>query len=55
MEVCMIKSRLRAREFDGATLIHANAYHMATAIEPVAEAITRIAAAGSKVSSVKRI
>jgi hypothetical protein len=28
---------------------------MATAIEPIAEAITRIEAAGSKVSSVKRL
>jgi cell wall-associated NlpC family hydrolase len=40
---------------DGDTIVHANAYHMATAIEPIAEAITRIAAAGSKVSSVKRL
>ena len=40
---------------DGDTIVHANAYHMATAIEPIAEAITRIVAAGSKVSSVKRL
>ena len=29
---------------DGATLLHANAHHMATAMEPLAEAIKRIAA-----------
>jgi cell wall-associated NlpC family hydrolase len=40
---------------DGDTIVHANAHHMATAIEPIAEAITRIEAAGSKVSSVKRL
>jgi cell wall-associated NlpC family hydrolase len=39
---------------DGATLIHANAFHMAVAIEPVAEAIARIRAAGSEVTSVRR-
>jgi cell wall-associated NlpC family hydrolase len=40
---------------DSATLIHANAFHMAVAIEPVAETIARIRAAGSEVTSVKRI
>ncbi|WP_458759713.1 C40 family peptidase [Afipia sp. TerB] len=40
---------------DSETIVHANAHHMATAIEPVAEAITRIEAAGSKVSSVRRL
>lgn len=40
---------------DGATLVHANAHHMAVAVEPVAEALARIAAAGSEVSSVKRL
>jgi cell wall-associated NlpC family hydrolase len=39
---------------DGATLIHANAFHMAVAIEPIAEAIARIRAAGSEVTSVRR-
>lgn len=39
---------------DAGTLIHANAHHMAVAIEPAAEAIARIAAAGSDVSSVRR-
>ncbi len=40
---------------DGETLLHANAHHMAVAIEPVAEAVARIKAAGSDVTSVKRI
>jgi len=31
---------------DGETLIHANAYHMAVAVEPLAEAVWRIGAAG---------
>jgi len=31
---------------DGARLIHANAYHMAVAMEPVAEAVSRISARG---------
>jgi hypothetical protein len=39
---------------DAATLIHANAFHMAVAIEPMGEAIARIRAAGSEVSSVRR-
>ena len=38
-----------------ATLIHANAFHMAVALEPLAEAIARIRAAGSDVTSVKRL
>ena len=40
---------------DDNTIIHANAHHMATAIEPIAEAIRRIEATGSMVSSVKRM
>lgn len=40
---------------DATSLIHANAFHMAVAIEPIAEAIRRIRAGGSEVSSVKRI
>jgi hypothetical protein len=40
---------------DGATLVHANAFHMAVAVEPVAEAIARIATGGSTVSAVKRL
>ena len=40
---------------DATSLIHANAFHMAVAIEPVAEAVARIAAAGSAVTAVRRI
>jgi cell wall-associated NlpC family hydrolase len=40
---------------DAATLIHANAHHMMVAIEPVAEAVTRIKRTGSEVTSVRRI
>jgi cell wall-associated NlpC family hydrolase len=40
---------------DGETLLHANAHHMAVAIEPAREAIARIKAAGSEVTSVRRI
>lgn len=37
------------------TIIHANAHHMAVAIEPAAEALERIAATGSQVTSVRRL
>jgi len=37
------------------SLLHANAHHMAVAIEPIAEAVVRIRSAGSKISSVRRI
>lgn len=40
---------------DQSTIIHANAYHMATAIEPTEAAIARIKAAGSDVTSIKRL
>lgn len=40
---------------DAATMIHANAFHMAVAIEPAAEAVARIRAGGSEVMSVRRI
>ena len=40
---------------DARTLIHANAFHMAVVIEPIAEALARIAAAGSGLTSVRRI
>jgi cell wall-associated NlpC family hydrolase len=39
---------------DADTLIHANAYHMMVAIEPVAAALARIKATGAEVMSVKR-
>ena len=37
------------------SMIHANAFHMAVAIEPVAEGLARIATAGSQVTSVRRL
>jgi cell wall-associated NlpC family hydrolase len=40
---------------DSETLLHANAHAMAVAMEPATEAIARIKAAGSDISSVKRI
>jgi cell wall-associated NlpC family hydrolase len=40
---------------DHASLIHANAFHMAVAIEPIAEAIPRIRGAGSEVTCVRRL
>jgi hypothetical protein len=40
---------------DAATLVHANAFHMAVTFEPIAEAIARIRAAGDEVTSVRRL
>jgi cell wall-associated NlpC family hydrolase len=40
---------------DATSLLHANAFHMAVAIEPLADALTRIRAAGSEITSVRRI
>ena len=40
---------------DATTLIHANAFHMAVAIEPIAEAIARIRAAGCEPRAFRRI
>jgi cell wall-associated NlpC family hydrolase len=40
---------------DADTMIHANAFHMRVAIERITDAIERIAATGSAVTSVKRI
>jgi cell wall-associated NlpC family hydrolase len=40
---------------DGDTLIHANAYHMMVAFEPVAQAIARIRSTGSEPTSVRRL
>jgi cell wall-associated NlpC family hydrolase len=40
---------------DATTIIHGNAFHMAVAIEPVAEAVARISATGSEITSVRRI
>lgn len=40
---------------DVARIVHANGYHMAVVIEPLAEAIARIEAAGSPVTSYRRV
>ena len=40
---------------DGASIVHANAYHMATAIEPIQTAIARIKEAGSDLTCVRRL
>jgi cell wall-associated NlpC family hydrolase len=37
------------------SLLHANAFHMAVAVEPLAEAVARIRSDGSKITSVRRI
>lgn len=39
----------------GSSLVHANAFHMAVAVEPLAEAVARIRQSGSEVTSVRRI
>jgi cell wall-associated NlpC family hydrolase len=40
---------------DAATIVHANAHHMATAIENTRDAIARIKAAGSEITAIKRL
>jgi cell wall-associated NlpC family hydrolase len=40
---------------DRASLIHANAFHMAVAIEPVTEAVARIRSGGTEISSIRRL
>jgi cell wall-associated NlpC family hydrolase len=40
---------------DAGTIVHANAFHMATVIENTGEAIARIKAAGSEVTAIKRL
>jgi hypothetical protein len=40
---------------DAQSIVHANAFHMATAIEPTREALSRIKAAGSEVVAIKRL
>lgn len=40
---------------DGATMVHANAYHMATVIESIRPALARIRQAGSEVTAIKRL
>jgi len=40
---------------DEASLVHANAFHMAVALEPIGQAIARIRALGSEVTSMRRL
>ncbi len=40
---------------DHTSIVHANAFHMATAIEPVRAAVERIAASGSELTSIRRL
>jgi cell wall-associated NlpC family hydrolase len=40
---------------DTANLLHANAFHMAVAIEPIADAVARIRAAGSEIAGIRRL
>ena len=40
---------------DAATILHANAHHMATVIEDTQEAIARIRASGSAIAAIKRL
>jgi hypothetical protein len=40
---------------DGESIIHANAFHMAVAIEPIAEAVARIRETGGEIMSVRRL
>jgi hypothetical protein len=40
---------------DADTLVHANAFHMSVAVEPIAAAVARIAAGGTPIRSVKRL
>jgi cell wall-associated NlpC family hydrolase len=40
---------------DAASIVHANAYHMATVVENTRDAIARIKAAGSEISAIKRL
>jgi cell wall-associated NlpC family hydrolase len=40
---------------DRETLIHANAYHMAVTIEPIATAVARIQASGFPLTGVRRL
>ncbi|RXH01463.1 C40 family peptidase [Bradyrhizobium zhanjiangense] len=40
---------------DAGSMVHANAYHMATVIEPIEPALARITQAGSEVAAIKRL
>jgi cell wall-associated NlpC family hydrolase len=39
---------------DRDSLLHANAYHMAVAVEPINQAVVRIRNAGSEITSIRR-
>jgi cell wall-associated NlpC family hydrolase len=40
---------------DADSIVHANAYHMATVVENTRDAVARIKAAGSEISAIKRL
>ena len=40
---------------DADSIVHANAHHMATAIENMRDAIARIKAAGNEIAAIKRM
>jgi cell wall-associated NlpC family hydrolase len=40
---------------DRGSLLHANAYHMAVAIEPITDAVVRIRNGGGEITSIRRI
>jgi cell wall-associated NlpC family hydrolase len=40
---------------DRTSIVHANAHHMAVAIEPIDQAVARIKAAGAEITSVRRV
>jgi cell wall-associated NlpC family hydrolase len=40
---------------DAGTMVHANAHHMATVIEPIEPALARIKQAGSEIVAIKRL
>jgi len=40
---------------DAGTIIHANAHHMATVVEPIEPALARIRQAGSEIAAIKRL
>ena len=40
---------------DANTIVHANAFHMATVIENTADAIARIKTTGSEITAIKRL
>jgi cell wall-associated NlpC family hydrolase len=40
---------------DAGTMVHANAHHMATVVEPIEPALARIRQAGSEIVAIKRL